>query len=251
MPSHLSTLGFAVETEAEFWELAQQVGPESDGLAVEGGTYFHWSDGPVELWLQVTRGEQFVGLNPHYFGPSSVIARLTERVPGADGNPLDGGFRAELFHSEESDEVLAEFAFDSPEFARLSAVPLPAVVRLQLAAFAHELEVFDSPESFAEAQELAREASEPALEPTHFAAARPDAGGGGRARVYLTGAILASAEQTNVLSGIRYHWAQVAVLGGPGTVDVVCDASLWGGATLPEGGVLSGTFWLSGRVRVG
>ena len=44
---------------------------------------------------------------------------------------------------------------DSPEFARLTPLGLPATVPMQIAAFAHEIEVFDTEADFDAAQDPA------------------------------------------------------------------------------------------------
>ncbi len=250
MSSHLSSIGLPVGSEREFWTLAQRVGPESAGLPVDAGTYFHWRDGSgAELWLQVAGGDQFVGMNPHYAGDSAVPARLTQRLPAADGSPFDGGFRAFIDPGEGADA--APVVFDCPDFLRHGRLDLPADVLLQVAAFAHELDVFDSAEVFAEAQAEAAEAGAPTLSDRFFVAAglldAPDAGDLPEARAVFTGHVLASAERANGLTGRRFYWALVETAGG--TYDVVADASLVPGGVPPVGGVVSGSFWLSGRVR--
>ena len=54
-----------------------------------------------------------------------------------------------------------------------------------------------------------------------------------------------AAEKTNSLTGERYYWALVDSLGG--SFDVVIDPTICEAA--PEaGGVLSGSFWLCGRL---
>ena len=237
MPSHFSTIGVPVGSEAEFWDLAQKVGPLAAGFPVEGGTYFCYRDGPAELWLQVAGDDQFVGMSPHYAGDAAVPVTLTGRRPAATGNPFDGGFDAT------AGEVA--FRFDAPDFARLGGLALPAAVTAQLAAFAHELDVYPSAGAFAEAMTAAGtpDLTDPLFAP---AAAVPGAADLPDARVILTGTVVAADEKTSGLTGRRYYW--LAVETPVGTLDVVADPTLLPGGPPAAGGVVTGSFWLSGRV---
>ena len=246
MASHLSSIGLPVGSEAEFWDLAQRVGPDAAGVPFDGGQYFYWRDGSgAELWLQVA-DDQFLGMAPHFTGDSEVHARLDFRVPSSDGSPFDGAFRAAAV----TDTGDYPFIFDSPEFMRLSRLDLPCEVILQVAAFAHELEVFDSESAFAAAQSANADAGSPTLLARHFSHSdRLDDGPDNlsQSRAVLNGVVLSSEECANSLTGRRFIWASVECEAG--TFDIVADPTL---LSLPPavGSVVSGSFWLSGRVRV-
>jgi hypothetical protein len=57
--------------------------------------------------------------------------------------------------------------------------------------------------------------------------------------------VLAADEKVNVLTGRAFYWALVETLGG--AYDVVIDSRGLSGVPA-VGGVLSGSFWLSGRI---
>ena len=66
-----------------------------------------------------------------------------------------------------------------------------------------------------------------------------------QARAIFAGHVLAADEKINVLTGRAFYWALVDTFGG--AYDVVIDSNLLPG--VPEiGGVISGSFWLSGRI---
>jgi hypothetical protein len=61
----------------------------------------------------------------------------------------------------------------------------------------------------------------------------------------FVGHVLAAGERINVLTGHAFYWALVETLGG--AYDVMIDPELL--PSVPAaGGVLSGSFWLSGRI---
>ena len=98
MPSHLSSVGFAVAGDAELFDLAQRVGPDAQAIDTSAGTYFRWADpSGAELWLQTsTDGEQFFGARPHLGGTGRVRVTLRERVlPSDEASTLDGALRGD------------------------------------------------------------------------------------------------------------------------------------------------------------
>jgi hypothetical protein len=267
MASHFSTLGLPVQSEEDFVALAQQVGPIAQGLAHPRGAYFHWSDpSGAELWLQVNEANEFTGMNPHYNGAGRMILRLASRVRDPEAGPFDGSFYSwadpdgavESDDSTPADEVVASgadpaagvipFVFDSPEFARLEPLDLPVTLPIQLAAFGHEVEVHESEASFQAAQPADGPLMPVCWIPTGLY--RPDGSDSDlpEARVVLSGRIQAATKQTNRLTGREFWAILVATVGG--TVDCVVDPQLLN--ELPVvGGILSGSFWLSGRVVLG
>ena len=69
-----------------------------------------------------------------------------------------------------------------------------------------------------------------------------------RAYVILIGHVLESATLQNHLTHLPYHWALLETHGG--MLDVVVDPALLP-ETPPQGGVMMGSFWLSGRILGG
>lgn len=66
-----------------------------------------------------------------------------------------------------------------------------------------------------------------------------------KAEATFTGKVLETALRTNSQTGNRFHWALVETYGG--RFDVVIDPDLLAEAPV-AGGILSGHFWLSGRL---
>ena len=155
MASHFSTIGLSVDSEDAMFELVNRVGPLAEPLEAASGVYFQWADrSGAELWLQV-RGNDLLGVSPHFTGQSIVRARLTARVTPGDPTPLDGAFHAWADPpTDESPENGAyPFVFDTPDARLHDGLELPVVVTVQVAAFAEEIEAFDSPAAHAAAQE--------------------------------------------------------------------------------------------------
>ncbi|MGQ0763380.1 MAG: hypothetical protein ACT4OT_15395 [Acidobacteriota bacterium] len=243
MPSHMSDIGFNVETEKQFQELASRAYEEGQAFEMIDGAYIKWAPGEgIEVWLQVDVNGDIVGINPHFSGISSMRVCLDERIRGSEGS-LDGAFHAWANPENETpDTGDFPFVFDVPDFHLTEATKLPAVVTIQLAAFAHELQSFASDEDHEKSQnheiKFASESFIPAG--TFVPEGQPPV-----AEAVFTGHVLETALITNPVTGAEFCWAKTRTLGGE--IDVVADPALLNGL-LVEGGVLTGSFWLSGRL---
>ena len=250
MASHMSSLGFRFSTEQEFVDLAMTAATQGEPIEVGGGTYYRWTSGAgVELWAQVDEDGQIIGLNPHFSGSARMRARLIERIAREDDSPLDGAFYGWADPAEDDlDEDNQEdgqypFAFDAPDFKRHDALALPAIVSVQLAAFAQELRAFENDEAFqageiSEAGENFKMAPESCI-PSGTFSDPPES------TVIFNGHVLETAQVTNPHTQQTFWWARVRTFGGE--FDVVADPEIIKGAIV-VGGVIGGSAWLSGQI---
>lgn len=249
VPSQFSAIGFHVASGEDLAALASRVAERADTIDAAGGQYLKWAPPSGEqLWLQVRRNGDALGMNPHFGGASAVRATLEARVTRESHSPLDGTFLA--WANPPADGSLGgeyPFAFDCPDAATLATLELPATMTLQIAAFAQQLTVHASEAAYDQAQSaqglsfasrsfipsgLIAPSGEPVVPPESHA--------------LFTGHVLEASERRNTVTGEPFWWALVATLGG--TYDVVIDPSLIG-EPIVAGNVIAGWFWLSGRVR--
>ena len=121
------------------------------------------------------------------------------------------------------------------------------MVTLQVAAFAQQITVHDSEAAYHTAQ-AAQGTSFPSrsfvpsglISPSGEPVTPPES------HALIAGHVLAAAPRMNSVTGEPYWWALVDTIGG--TFDVVVDPPLLSGP-IHSGNVVSGWFWLSGRVR--
>lgn len=253
-----SSVGMSITSQEELKGLLEQAldAAEAAGeeeVTVAGGAYGVWRSGDgAELWVQYDPGRTIVGANPHFAGPGRMRVELTTRIARPELSLLDGAFLCwaapgEAGQAPQEAPGGFPFAFDAPDAARWEALPLPCVRELQVAAFAIELSSFRSEEELV----AARDPSAPALAPEAFipsglfAAAR-DPSAPAQAQAIVSGRVLAAEVLENPLTRARYQWAHVRTYGG--SLDVVADPALLP-APLAPGFLVSGSFWLSGRIR--
>jgi hypothetical protein len=247
MASHFSTIGFHVSSDKDLWEIAQKTGPQSEALEAKNGAYFHWQDrSGAEVWLQVNQENEFIGINPHFAGKSRVNVGITNVVNRPGFTPLDGALHGWAEPSSADFESgYYPFVFDLPDLDRHRNLQYPCLVMAQIAAFAHELSLYDSVASYDSAPheepKFASQSFIPAglFSPSEGSIAPP------QSYAIFTGHIVESEERTNSLTGTSFFWCLVETLGA--AYDVVIDPELV--AEKPNaGGVLSGHFWLSGTI---
>lgn len=249
MPSQFSSIGFRVTTGEDLAALASAVADRAETIDVAEGHYLKWAPPTGEqLWLQLKRSGDAMGMNPHFAGASEVRALLEARVTRKTHTPLDGTFLAWANPADDgSPGGEYPFAFDCPDASTNDDLTLPAVVPLQMAAFAQQLTVHASERAYA-ADQASQGTAFPSrsfipsglISPSGEPVSPPES------HALIVGHVLEASPRQNSVSGEMYWWALLDTVGG--TFDVVVDPSLLTGP-IAAGNVLSGWFWLSGRVR--
>lgn len=248
MPSHFSSIGFPLRTQEEFVALAEQVAGDAEVVPAQVGHYLRWTGSAgEELWLQVDGEERLIGMVPHFTGKSAVRVGITERVTRPSDTSLDGAFHG---WASPPEDVPADgtypFVFDLPDAATYADLVPPAIVDTQIAAFAHDLSFYESEDAFlaSQAERSVKFAAKSFIPSGLFApeGAQPAVP---EAMAIFTGVVVESAVCQNAVTGASFLWALVDTVGG--SFDVVADPELLSQAP-PAGGVVSGTFWLSGRL---
>lgn len=247
MPSHFSSIGLTVDTESDFETLINRLAPLATSVKGSGKPYWYWSSPcGAELWLQSNSENQVIGATPAFRGQSSIRVKLTARIL-RDESGLDGGMHGWAAPDDSDGEGAYPFVFDVPDFGNTEKISLPSIVDLQISAFAHELQVFDSQEEFDASQTEGLRFAAESLIPIGLFMADSDSQQPPPALVVFTGQVTASEKKINSFSGAPYHWAVVKTLGG--SFDVVIDPELCHAVPQP-GNIVSGEFWLCGRVPV-
>ena len=248
MPSQFSAIGFAVTSGEDLAALATSVTERSETIDAGEGQYLKYAPSSGEqLWLQVKRTGDALGMNPHFAGKSLVPIGIEARVIRDSHTPLDGTFLA--WANPPKGAMTGgdyPFAFDCPDAATLAHLALPVRAVAQIAAFAQQVTVYADETAYDAAQKtqgqsfpsrsfipsgLLSPAGEPIDPPEPHA--------------LFVGHIVEAEPRRNTITGNPFWWALVDTLGG--TFDVVIDPELLPNAPR-TGNILSGWFWLSGRI---
>jgi hypothetical protein len=249
MASHLSSIGFPVQNEQDLYALAEKVSQKARPHDIGQGYYLSYQDpSGAAIWLHADQERQITGMNPHFVGPSVMPVKIVRPVHREKDHAFEGSYFAWVAPEEEHNhqEGAYPLLFDAPDFLRHSQQQLPAILLVQLAAFAHELEVFTSTEAWnqssSDAKGMAPESFIPAgLFPVDGKAnaALPSA------HALISGHVLDAQKRTNQMTGKAFWWLQVQSYAA--IYDVVVDPVLLKMEPRP-GYLIKGSFWLSGVI---
>ena len=237
-----------VSSQEDINNFAKEVALQTKQFPSVDGVYLQWRSAcGAELWLQIDRDREYAGINPHFHGPARMRVGLTAYMPSETPSVLDGSFHgwSEPAKKEDSEEMSGTypFVFDAPDASVHRNLTLPKIVEVQIAAFAHEIALYDNETAFYASQtEDGLKMSAESFIPSGLFGDRE---GKTKALGLFAGKILAVELKTNSLTPVSYWWALVQTLGGQ--FDVVIDPELLDGPPV-VGGLVQGSFWLSGRI---
>ena len=247
--SNLSDIGFPVQSEQDVNGLIENLLSVVKPIRCPHGAYYVYGDASgAEMYLQGNAGDELVGFNPHYAGKSRRTVCLTAAVE-RDSSELDGGFHAWANPPDESGASGDyQFVFDAPDFRIYTNTQFPRVCDVQLTAFAsNDFRVFAGEKDYYNDQENEIKFAAQSFIPSGLFT--PDESATPidppRPIGIFNGVIKSFELKRNERTKAEFYWFLVDTLGGE--VDVVADPKLI--ASEPQiGGVVSGQFWLSGRL---
>ncbi len=250
--SNLSDIGFPTPDEQAINEMIMHVLEVAKPEKVEQhGFYLVYTDSSgAEIYLQGNFDQELIGFNPHFAGKSRRRVGLTAIIE-RDSSALDGGYHAWANPTDENVEISGEypFVFDVPDFRRSEINEFPKVEEIQLTAFAsNDFQVFAGEEDYQNSQESELKYASKMFVPVglfDFESKNWDENNPPRPVGKFAGEIIEFELKTNELSGENFYWFLVETLGGE--TDVVVDPK-YVPAEPKNGGIVSGTFWLSGRI---
>jgi hypothetical protein len=243
MANHFAAIGFDVWDQDGLDDLANEAIRRSDPIRVPGGDYYRWAPGGgAEVWVQVV-GREWLGLTPHFVGRTALPTGILARVARPEDTPLEGCLHAWANPRDGGvEEGDYPFIFAVPDFRALDRVQLPLAAPVQVAAFAHDLDLYPSEDAYVAA--LENEGLKLAPESFIPAGMFTEEGEAPEPVAIITGRVQAAERRMNPAGG-SFWWMQVRTLGGE--MDVVAEEEL---IVEPPtvGGIVTGEFYLSGRV---
>ncbi len=249
MASHLSSIGFPVQTEQDLYALAEKISQKATPHEVAQGYYLSYQDpSGAAIWLHADQDRQIAGMNPHFVGPSVMPLKIVRSMHREKDHPFDGAYFAWVAPEEEHDhqEGAYPLLFDAPDFLRHQKLKWPATLMVQIAAFAHELDVFASDEAWKQkSKEKPQTAAESFIPAGLFPPDGQAAAATPSAHALITGHVLDAQKRTNQMTGKAFWWLQVQSYAA--VYDVVADPALLKSDPKP-GCVVKGSFWLSGVI---
>jgi hypothetical protein len=248
--THFNAVGFPVSSQIEFERLLKMAFESGKAVPILNGKYVVWEVGEgVQLWVKV-KNRVVLGCSPHYQGEGT----LRVEVQGFYSRPEDVAVTdgALLGTALPVDAASGPFPLvvDVPGFeSAASRVIPPQTVTVQVTGFAREMNCFPDSAAFAEWQSTQNRKDVTETESFRFPGltAAPPANGLAPAEASITARVLKARMRINPITQQNFIALVVATPGG-GTIDVAANPQAASGELL-AGGIIQGTFWLSGRVQ--
>lgn len=246
--SNLSGIGFDVKNQEDFEFVISKAYEKATGIETDLGIYAVYTDNTgAQLWIQLNKNDEIIGVNPHYSGKSNRTVCLTGYVDRPESE-LDGAFHAWAEPTKENkpDSGIYPFVFDVPDFKTLPQIPFPRNQKIQLTAFAHEISYFESEDAYENSP-----GDEPKFAVQSFIPSGLFSPDGSetpttpQSYCIFTGVVQEVKKFTNELTSQDFYWMLVNTLGGQ--VDVVADIDFFSEQPVIKS-VIQGQFWLSGRL---
>lgn len=242
MPNHMTAIGFPVKGDAEFGHFA--VITQFNGQLIETSAcnYRRLAAGDgVELWLEEDLDGSIKQMNPHFSGATRMRVRIVDRVVIPRGATVNNAFKA-WADPDGDNEGAYPFVFDSPDFHLYDALELPVIEEVQIAAFVENVSVYRSEEELRAANTGALEYAVESFVPLNNFVAESAMT---VAYAKISGRVIETRIIENQKTPESFCWARLRTFGGE--VDMVADPALLE-RTPEEGDIVSGYFWLSGRI---
>ena len=248
--SNLSDIGFPVKSDQDVNQILMDVLPhlESNPCAAFGFYYKFEDKSGAQLYLQADPTQDLIGFNPSFAGESARRVRLVKAIE-RDTSELDGAFQAWANPGEEQETGDYPFVFDLPNFRAHNDFAKPEIAEVQLSAFAsNDFQIFTKEEfhSLQKEDEVATKSFIPSglfsiNENGETIEVDPP-----QAHAVLTAEIKKFERKTNLFTKKDFYWFLAETHGGE--IDVVADVGLV--KNEPQiGGILRGSFWLSGKIN--
>lgn len=245
--SHLSAIGLPVGSQDEFRQLTYQAYKNGRPVESASGGYVTWSPSPgVQLWVELNAERAIVGCNPHFCGSGSIRVGVAQHYTGY-GTPLEGRIYGWVEPIEGYVDIgLYPVVIDFPDWdVSKDRLPVGEVANIQVSAFAHELYCYPNDGAFEMAQTQDLKWAPESFVLSGGCDSSESDGAPPVPEAIFAGHVQTSELRRNKATREVFRYLTVKTLGG--IYDVVVDPSVVQGEPI-EGGVVQGSFWLSGRL---
>jgi hypothetical protein len=250
MSSHFACIGFPVKDMEEYWDLAHRAAGEGQRETTpDGSALARWAPGAgVEIWAHVTADGEVLGAIPFF----SADRPFRISVIGSGDDPdeeMEGWIDGWLEPAEEGEPFSGAFPLraDLVNYAltRTRLTTFPSLQRIELAALAHEAELFDGEVAYARAPgDVYRVPLGSFTSAAHFGADE-HVEGFQESTGLFSAHITAVQALTNPVTGARFWEVEIRPHGV--ALRIFADQETLGGEPSP-GQILSGSAWLLARL---
>lgn len=247
MADHLAALGIGSESQEERQNQVRRILQSSKPHSQRAdGMTLRWKDpSGAELWIYVDDTGAMKSVQPHFAGGARHALEIQDVIPRENISPFDGGFLG-LTRTGGTNPALGggfPVIFDAPDFPDVREAILTASHEVELAAFAVELNAYESEEAFKEAQPEMAPLDIPAFIPAGLMGMTQ--GDTPTAHSLMVGELLDWTRVTNELTGLPFFRLLLATPAGP--MDLIVEPDMMPSG-VEKGMIVQAGAWMSGRI---
>jgi len=244
---HLAALGIGSESQEERQAQVRQILKNSRPQSQRADSMtLRWTDpSGAELWIYVDETGAMKSVQPHFAGGTRLTLEIQDIVARPEVSPFDGGFVALTQTGGTNPQLGGGFpvVFDAPDFPDVKEAFLTAKHEVELAAFAVELNAYETEEAFKEAQPEMKPLDLPAFIPAGLLGMTQ--GDTPTAHALMVGRLVETSLVKNELTGLRYTRGLMETPAGPMCLIVEPDLMPEG---MEVGHIVQVGAWISGRL---
>ena len=247
MADHLAALGIGSESQEERQAQVRQILKNSRPQSQRADSMtLRWTDpSGAELWIYVDETGAMKSVQPHFTGGTRLTLEIQDIVARPEVSPFDGGFVGLTQTGGTNPQLGGGFpvVFDAPDFPDVKEAFLTAKHEVELAAFAVELNAYETEEAFKEAQPEMKPLDLPAFIPAGLLGMTQ--GDTPTAHALMVGRLVETSLVKNELTGLRYTRGLMETPAGPMCLIVEPDLMPEG---MEVGNIIQVGAWISGRL---
>lgn len=246
MPSHCSDMGFSFNNADEYTAFLQKIFDGGKDVPSKNGNYRKIViDEKIEFWIQRMRSGLFkrksriAGVEFHFSSANSTLVRFDHWIKPKE-NLSGEAYVWAIYNGEE----LFPMVINMPDADLHIGLKNGDKIKVQLACFSEETSLFDTKEDYEKSQ-----TTEPKYSAEFFIPSGTFSPDGTEKKptsdIMFSGYILSAEKRTNSYTSEGYYYFAVRCQGI--VFDVLADTAFI--TREPKiGGILSGSFWVSGKV---
>ncbi|HMQ01939.1 MAG TPA: hypothetical protein PKD79_02625 [Candidatus Doudnabacteria bacterium] len=240
--SDFSSIGFNFEAFEDIYKLGKLATDRGEQIEIPmRGSYYKLStESGAELWAQISKDNQGIGLHPGFNGECLIKVKAKPFLESSRLSVLDGYYDSWLITDDQDYPLL----FESPNFYQTSVSEDEIIVEAQVTAFAKEVKIFSSEEERNKDEIWGLWATQ-SFTPSGKFSPNDDESFEQHPAAIFSGYIRKIELKRNEITSNKFYHLIVESLSA--SYDVVIDPSLL--ISEPQiGNILSGQFYLSGKI---
>ncbi len=247
MDNYFANLGFKISQSSDLIQLLKTIAQSSEMIECHSGFYIRWqAEEGAQLWFYFGDDDSLCGVGLGFAGQGIMPVTVIEYTHEAHNGNNQAGLHCMTNAQDGSPNY--PFVFELIDRALMDEDRLALARYAQITAFADSITSFSSEQDYEQQEDVGVSFAVESFIPSGLFQSDSSDIDERKSMAIFSGRVLKCRSLVNPITLEKYEWALVKTLGG--TVDVICSTHALN-KPLRKGGVISGSFWLTGTLITG